>query len=138
LGPVNRLACLSDVMFFRNGNGLQHMDVLHAVRRIHCDEVPQSAVRGQYGSGHLAAKKRPATARKPAWRPDGLYRAVHLPVSARRGQSHGWHVKNALAHLLFYNLTGSAAYSTVYILIGYFFGKQWKLLAAWLGPRRFA
>jgi membrane protein DedA with SNARE-associated domain len=33
-----------------------------------------------------------------------------------------------------YNLTGSAAYSTTYILIGYFFGKQWKLLEAWLGP----
>jgi membrane protein DedA with SNARE-associated domain len=35
---------------------------------------------------------------------------------------------------LFYNFTGSAAYSTVYILIGYFFGKKWKLLEAWLGP----
>ena len=35
---------------------------------------------------------------------------------------------------LFYNLTGSAAYTTTYILIGYFFGKKWKLLVAWLGP----
>jgi membrane protein DedA with SNARE-associated domain len=35
---------------------------------------------------------------------------------------------------LFYNLTGSAAYATVYVLIGYFFGKQWKHLVAWLGP----
>ncbi len=35
---------------------------------------------------------------------------------------------------LFYNLTGSAAYATTYTLIGYFFGKKWKLLAAWLGP----
>ena len=35
---------------------------------------------------------------------------------------------------LFYNLTGSAAYTTSYILVGYFFGKQWKLLKAWLGP----
>src|ERR1035441_8702744 len=35
---------------------------------------------------------------------------------------------------LFYNLTGSAAYTTTYILIGYFFGKKWKLLEAWLGP----
>jgi len=35
---------------------------------------------------------------------------------------------------LFYNLTGSAAYSTTYILIGYFFGKKWKQLAAWLAP----
>jgi len=37
---------------------------------------------------------------------------------------------------LFYNLTGSAAYATSYILIGYFFGKKWKLLEAWLGPTR--
>jgi membrane protein DedA with SNARE-associated domain len=35
---------------------------------------------------------------------------------------------------LFYNVTGSAAYTTTYILIGYFFGKKWKLLEAWLGP----
>jgi membrane protein DedA with SNARE-associated domain len=35
---------------------------------------------------------------------------------------------------LFYNFTGSAAYSTTYILLGYFFGKQWKRLVAWLGP----
>ena len=34
---------------------------------------------------------------------------------------------------LFYNLTGSAAYSTAYILLGYLFGKQWKRLAGWLG-----
>jgi membrane protein DedA with SNARE-associated domain len=35
---------------------------------------------------------------------------------------------------LFYNITGSAAYSTTYILLGYFFGKQWKRLESWLGP----
>ncbi len=35
---------------------------------------------------------------------------------------------------LFYNVTGSVAYATTYILIGYFFGKKWKLLEAWLGP----
>ncbi|MGZ7080010.1 MAG: DedA family protein [Thermoanaerobaculia bacterium] len=35
---------------------------------------------------------------------------------------------------LFYNVTGSAVYTTVYILLGYFFGKKWKLLKAWLGP----
>jgi membrane protein DedA with SNARE-associated domain len=35
---------------------------------------------------------------------------------------------------LFYNLTGSAAYTTTYILIGYFFGKKWKQLEAWPGP----
>ena len=35
---------------------------------------------------------------------------------------------------LFYNLTGSAAYTTSYILIGYFFGKKWKQIEAWFGP----
>ena len=35
---------------------------------------------------------------------------------------------------LFYNLTGSAAFTATYILIGYFFGKKWKLIEAWLGP----
>ena len=35
---------------------------------------------------------------------------------------------------LSYNLLGSAAYTTGYILIGYFFGKKWKRLEAWLGP----
>ena len=35
---------------------------------------------------------------------------------------------------LFYNLTGSAAYTTTYILIGYFFGKKWKQLESLLGP----
>jgi membrane protein DedA with SNARE-associated domain len=35
---------------------------------------------------------------------------------------------------LFYNLMGSAVYTASYILIGYFFGKKWKLLEAWLGP----
>jgi membrane protein DedA with SNARE-associated domain len=35
---------------------------------------------------------------------------------------------------LFYNVTGSASYATSYILIGYFFGKKWKLFEAWLGP----
>jgi len=34
---------------------------------------------------------------------------------------------------LFYNLTGSAAYTTTYILIGYYFGKEWKWLVARLG-----
>ena len=35
---------------------------------------------------------------------------------------------------LFYNFTGSAAYTISYILNGYFFGRKWKLLEAWLGP----
>jgi membrane protein DedA with SNARE-associated domain len=35
---------------------------------------------------------------------------------------------------LCFNLAGSAAYTIVYILLGYFFGKKWKLLEAWLGP----
>jgi membrane protein DedA with SNARE-associated domain len=34
---------------------------------------------------------------------------------------------------LFYNLTGSAAYAVTYTLIGYFFGKKWKIIEAWLG-----
>jgi membrane-associated protein len=34
---------------------------------------------------------------------------------------------------LFYNFTGSAAYTVTYILLGYFFGRQWKHLIAWLG-----
>ena len=34
---------------------------------------------------------------------------------------------------LFYNLMGSAVYATAYILIGYFFGKKWNRLEAWLG-----
>ena len=35
---------------------------------------------------------------------------------------------------LFYNLTGSAVYTTCYILLGYFFGKKWAHFEAWLGP----
>jgi membrane protein DedA with SNARE-associated domain len=38
------------------------------------------------------------------------------------------------ASYLWFNLAGSAAYTIVYILLGYFFGKKWKLLQAWLGP----
>jgi glucose-6-phosphate 1-dehydrogenase len=35
------------------------VDVLHAARPIHRDEVPQYSVRGQYGSGNVAGKKVP-------------------------------------------------------------------------------
>ena len=35
---------------------------------------------------------------------------------------------------LFFNLTGSAAYTISYILLGYWFGKKWKIFIAWLGP----
>jgi membrane protein DedA with SNARE-associated domain len=35
---------------------------------------------------------------------------------------------------LFYNLAGSGVWGLSYILIGYFFGKKWKVLEAWLGP----
>ena len=35
---------------------------------------------------------------------------------------------------LFYNFTGSVVYATLYILLGYYFGKQWEALEAWLGP----
>ena len=34
---------------------------------------------------------------------------------------------------LFLNLTGSAASTVTYILIGYFFGKQWNHFEVWLG-----
>lgn len=34
---------------------------------------------------------------------------------------------------LFFNLTGSVAYTAGYILLGYFFGAEWKLLENWLG-----
>lgn len=34
---------------------------------------------------------------------------------------------------LLYDLTGSAAFTTCYILIGFLFGKQWESLEAWLG-----
>jgi membrane-associated protein len=51
-------------------------------------------------------------------------------------------VPNALAGMakmrwrvfLFYNFTGSAVYATLYILLGYFLGKRWEFLQAWLGP----
>ena len=36
------------------------VDVLHAARPIHRDEVPKSAVRGQYGAGNIERKKVPA------------------------------------------------------------------------------
>jgi membrane protein DedA with SNARE-associated domain len=35
---------------------------------------------------------------------------------------------------LFYNLTGSAVYSALYILLGYLLGQHWNFLEAWLGP----
>jgi membrane protein DedA with SNARE-associated domain len=35
---------------------------------------------------------------------------------------------------LLFNATGSAAFTVFYILLGYFFGKKWKLLQVWLGP----
>jgi len=35
---------------------------------------------------------------------------------------------------LIYNITGSAVWAPSYILIGYLFGKKWKVLEVWLGP----
>jgi membrane protein DedA with SNARE-associated domain len=32
------------------------------------------------------------------------------------------------------DLTGPAAFSLSYIIIGYLFGKQWTFLRTWLGP----
>ena len=37
---------------------------------------------------------------------------------------------------LFYNLIGSAGSTAGYILIGFFFGKEWKFVEAWFGPTR--
>jgi hypothetical protein len=65
---------------------------------------------------------------------NGFYRAVHLPVSARRGQSVGWHVENAVAHFSFlqpHRLGG--LYHRLHP-DWIFFGKKWKQLEAWLGP----
>jgi membrane-associated protein len=45
--------------------------------------------------------------------------------------------KVSWSSFLFFNLTGSAAYTVSYILLGYWFGKKWKLFAAWLGPTAF-
>ena len=42
--------------------------------------------------------------------------------------------KMPLRIFLFYNLTGSVGYAVIYVLIGHFFGKRWKLFEAWLGP----
>jgi membrane protein DedA with SNARE-associated domain len=35
---------------------------------------------------------------------------------------------------LFYNFIGSAGSTAGYILIGYFFGKEWKYVEAWFRP----
>jgi membrane protein DedA with SNARE-associated domain len=35
---------------------------------------------------------------------------------------------------LFYNLIGSAGSTAGYILIGFFFGKEWKFVEVWFGP----
>jgi membrane-associated protein len=42
--------------------------------------------------------------------------------------------KISWSSFLFFNLTGSAAYTISYVLLGYWFGKRWKLFVAWLGP----
>ena len=46
------------------------VDVLHAARPIHRDEVPQSAVRGQYGSGNPKGKKMPGYREEESVAPD--------------------------------------------------------------------
>jgi hypothetical protein len=66
-------------------------------------------------------------------RQDCFSRALHPRASVRSSQPLGRHNENTVAAYLGFNLAGSAAYTTVYILLGYFFGKQWKLLQAWLG-----
>src|SRR5450432_3395362 len=56
---------------------------------------------------------------------------------ARRGQFAGSYVENALAHFSFYNLTGSVAYTTTCILIGYFLGRSENNSKLGWGQRRF-
>src|SRR5271170_1810739 len=46
------------------------VDVLHAARPIARDAVPQSAVRGQYGSGNVAGKKMPGYREEQGVAPD--------------------------------------------------------------------
>src|ERR1022692_3159229 len=46
------------------------VDVLHAARPIHRDEVPQYSVRGQYGSGNVAGKKVPGYREENGVAPD--------------------------------------------------------------------
>jgi len=46
------------------------VDVLHAARPIHCDEVAQCAVRGQYGPGNRDGKKVPGYRTEPGVDPD--------------------------------------------------------------------
>ena len=46
------------------------VDVLHAVRPIHRDAVPQCAVRGQYGSGNVDGKKVPGYREEDGVAPD--------------------------------------------------------------------
>jgi glucose-6-phosphate 1-dehydrogenase len=46
------------------------VDVLHAVRPIHRDEVPESALRGQYGPGTIAGRKAKGYAQEDGVAPD--------------------------------------------------------------------
>jgi len=46
------------------------VDVLHAVRPIHRDAVPQNAVRGQYGPGAAEGRKMPGYREEPGVAPD--------------------------------------------------------------------
>jgi membrane protein DedA with SNARE-associated domain len=45
--------------------------------------------------------------------------------------------KTPLRPFLFYNLAGSAAYTVIYTLAGYFFGQRWEIFKSWLGPAIF-
>jgi membrane protein DedA with SNARE-associated domain len=42
--------------------------------------------------------------------------------------------KTPFRPFLFYNLAGAFAYSTLYALVGYFFGQRWELFKSWIGP----
>ncbi|HVZ81463.1 MAG TPA: DedA family protein [bacterium] len=42
--------------------------------------------------------------------------------------------RTPLRPFLVYNLAGAFAYSTLYVLLGYFFGQKWELFKTWIGP----
>ncbi len=65
------------------------VDVLHAIRPIREDQVPQFAVRGQYGEGWLYGRKVPAYRSEPDVSPDSsteTYAALKLYVDNWRWQ----------------------------------------------------
>jgi membrane protein DedA with SNARE-associated domain len=42
--------------------------------------------------------------------------------------------RTPLRPFLAYNFAGALAYSTIYVLLGYFFGEKWEMFKSWIGP----